>query len=57
MELFIEGGHPLSGEVEISGAKNSVLPLICASILSETPTCIKNVPNLSNVESLKILEV
>lgn len=56
MELFIEGGHPLSGEVEISGAKNSVLPLICASILSETPTCIKNVPNLSDVENLlKIL--
>ena len=57
MELIIEGGHSLNGEVEVSGAKNSVLPLICASILSETPTRLTNVPNLSDVEILlKILE-
>ena len=52
LELLIKGGKQLSGEVEVAGAKNSVLPLLCASILSETPTRIKNVPDLSDVQNL-----
>lgn len=51
MERFeIVGGQKLYGEVGISGAKNSVLPLIAASILSEGKTHIRNCPKIYDVE-------
>ena len=36
-KLSLEGGHSLSGEVAISGAKNAALPILCASLLSPEP--------------------
>ncbi len=50
MDKFeIEGGYPLRGSVSISGAKNSVLPLMAASILFEKPYVLKNVPDVMDV--------
>ena len=49
--LLIEGGTPLCGEVSISGAKNSVLPVLAASLMSEEPLMIQNVPHLQDVAS------
>ncbi len=43
-KIHVIGGRPLRGEVRISGAKNSALPCICASLLSSEPVLLKNVP-------------
>src|SRR6476619_2140025 len=54
--LMIKGGTPLHGEVTISGAKNSVLPLMAATLLTKEPCVIRRVPNLSDVQFMgKIL--
>ncbi|MCY3852635.1 MAG: UDP-N-acetylglucosamine 1-carboxyvinyltransferase [Gammaproteobacteria bacterium] len=49
--LLIQGGTPLCGEVSISGAKNSVLPVLAASLMSEEPLLIQNAPHLQDVAS------
>lgn len=55
-KLIIEGGVKLKGEVAVSGAKNSVLPILAATLLTDEPCVIKNVPNLRDSNSmLKIL--
>ncbi len=48
-KLIIQGGHRLVGEVSISGAKNSVLKLMAASLLTKEPVHLTNVPQLSDV--------
>lgn len=53
--IKIEGGHPLRGEVTISGAKNATVALIPASILANGPVTICGVPNISDVQSLSVL--
>lgn len=57
MEKFIiEGCHKLEGEVNISGSKNSSLPIIAASIMGEGKSIIHNVPDLKDVQTMiKIL--
>src|SRR5215471_329992 len=48
--LLIEGGHRLSGAVEVEGNKNAALPLLAACLLT-TETCVlTNVPRISDVE-------
>lgn len=47
---MIKGGTPLHGEVTISGAKNSVLPLMAATLLTREPCVIRRVPDLSDVK-------
>ncbi|HNW39283.1 MAG TPA: UDP-N-acetylglucosamine 1-carboxyvinyltransferase [Candidatus Omnitrophota bacterium] len=55
-KLIIEGGVKLKGEVTISGAKNAVLPIMAATLLTDEPCVIKGVPNLRDTNSmLKIL--
>ena len=55
-KLVIEGGKKLEGTVEISGAKNSCLPILAATILTDEKCVIKNVPSLEDVSTmLKIL--
>ena len=49
--LLIEGGAPLSGEVLVSGSKNAVLPVLAASLMSEEPLLVDNVPQLQDVAS------
>jgi len=48
--LMIKGGVPLRGEVQISGAKNAVLPILAATLLTAEPCLIRRVPNLSDVK-------
>src|SRR5437764_3124859 len=47
--LLIKGGVPLHGDVTISGAKNAVLPIMAATLLTSEPCTIRRVPNLSDV--------
>lgn len=51
-QIKIEGGHLLNGDINISGAKNSVVALIPASILSDETVKIDNIPNISDVDAL-----
>lgn len=56
-QLKIKGNRILSGTIEISGAKNSAVALIPASILSDGVVKIDNVPNISDIDALnEILE-
>lgn len=48
-KFVIRGGHRLSGEVVISGAKNSAVAILPAVILSDEPCVINNVPSISDV--------
>ena len=48
-KLVIEGGKPLHGEVEISGSKNAVLPIMAATLLTDAPCTIRRVPKLRDV--------
>ena len=50
--IKIEGGHKLSGTVPISGAKNSAVALVPASILSDETVRINNIPNISDIDAL-----
>ena len=55
-KIVIEGGVPLKGPIEVSGAKNAALPIIAATLLTEDKCVIKNVPVLRDVLTmLKIL--
>lgn len=55
--FLIKGGVPLHGEVQISGAKNAVLPIMAAALLTSEPCRIRRVPDLSDVRFMgKILE-
>ncbi len=55
-KILIQGGRPLKGAVQVRGAKNSVLTLMAASILAETPSTLHNVPCLHDVFTMdKIL--
>jgi len=47
----ISGGTPLCGEVYISGAKNAVLPILAASLISKSPTLLRNCPDISDVSN------
>ncbi|NOT83433.1 MAG: UDP-N-acetylglucosamine 1-carboxyvinyltransferase, partial [Methylococcaceae bacterium] len=48
-KLIITGGTALNGEIRISGAKNAALPILAATILSEAPVSIGNVPHLHDI--------
>lgn len=54
-KIVIKGGQPLIGEVNASGAKNAVLPIIAASILGHGQSTIKNVPHLDDVTTMNEL--
>ena len=54
-KLSIQGGTLLSGEVQVSGAKNAALPLLCASLLTAEPLTLTNVPRLNDVRTMQSL--
>src|SRR5699024_5712085 len=57
-KIVINGNRPLKGEVTISGAKNSVVALIPAAILANSPVTLEGVPDIQDVHSLiEILEI
>src|ERR1019366_8988753 len=53
--FLIRGGNRLKGKVEISGSKNSALPLIAASLMATSKTTLKGVPRLSDIDSMNKL--
>ncbi len=57
-KITIEGGHQLSGEIKISGAKNSAVALLPAAILANKKSVIYNVPEIKDIDYLiKIMEL
>jgi len=48
-KLIITGGKRLSGELRISGAKNAALPILAATLLSEAPVSLGNIPHLHDI--------
>jgi UDP-N-acetylglucosamine 1-carboxyvinyltransferase len=54
-KILIRGGSPLHGAIEISGAKNAVLPILAASLLTDQPLALRNVPRLEDVRSMQRL--
>ncbi|PYZ92475.1 UDP-N-acetylglucosamine 1-carboxyvinyltransferase [Salipaludibacillus keqinensis] len=54
-KLLVEGGHPLEGTVQISGAKNSAVALIPAALMADSTVTIDNLPDISDVETLSYL--
>lgn len=56
-KIRIEGGYPLTGTIKISGAKNSAVALVPASLLAEDTVTIDNIPDISDIKALnEILE-
>ncbi len=56
-KFLIKGGKPLCGEVSISGAKNSAVAIIPATILADSPCILENIPDISDVQAMfEILE-
>lgn len=51
-DLIIHGGKPLSGTITPSGNKNSVLPILCATLLTDAKVVLRNVPHITDVEKL-----
>lgn len=51
-KLLISGGGPLSGEIRISGAKNSALPILACTLLADGPVMVSNVPHLDDVTTM-----
>lgn len=47
--FIIEGGHPLQGAVRVSGNKNAALPMLAASLLTDQPVTLHNVPRIGDV--------
>jgi UDP-N-acetylglucosamine 1-carboxyvinyltransferase len=56
MEKFIiEGGHPLNGDIIPSGNKNAALPLLAACLLTDQPVILHNLPEIKDVEAMRLL--
>ena len=51
-DLIVNGGKPLSGTITPSGNKNSVLPILCATLLTDEPVALLNVPDITDVAKL-----
>jgi len=51
-DLIVNGGRPLSGTITPSGNKNSILPILCATLLTDDEVTLHNVPNITDVDKL-----
>jgi UDP-N-acetylglucosamine 1-carboxyvinyltransferase len=51
-DLIVNGGRPLSGTITPSGNKNSVLPIFCATLLTDEPVTLRNVPDITDLDKL-----
>jgi UDP-N-acetylglucosamine 1-carboxyvinyltransferase len=54
-QIVIQGGCPLQGRVEVSGAKNAALPLMVAALLTDGPCDLTNVPVLGDIQTISRL--
>lgn len=50
--ITVYGGRPLRGTVKISGAKNAALPILAASLLSSEKVILRNIPDLTDVQTM-----
>jgi UDP-N-acetylglucosamine 1-carboxyvinyltransferase len=50
--ILIRGGNRLNGEIPISGAKNAALPLMVASLLTDEPLVLANIPHLADIAQM-----
>ena len=50
--FLIRGGNRLKGKIEISGSKNSALPIVAACLMAEGKTTLNGVPRLSDIDSM-----
>ncbi|MDR1004610.1 MAG: UDP-N-acetylglucosamine 1-carboxyvinyltransferase [Prevotellaceae bacterium] len=50
--FIIEGGHRLKGEIYPQGAKNEVLQILCATLLTDEPVAVHNIPDILDVNNL-----
>src|SRR5438132_11262441 len=53
--IRLRGGAPLRGTVRISGAKNAALPILCATLLSDGASRLRNVPKLRDIDTTAAL--
>ena len=51
-KLLIKGNNELNGEITASGAKNSALPVLAASLLADSPMRVGNLPHLNDVTTM-----
>ncbi len=51
-KLIITGGVPLNGEIRVSGAKNSALPILAATLLADDPVTVCNLPHLHDITTM-----
>ena len=51
-KLLINGGVRLNGEIRISGAKNAALPILAATLLSDEPVVVHNLPHLHDITTM-----
>lgn len=51
-DLIVDGAHPVSGTIRPSGNKNAVLPMLCATLLTEEEVTLTNVPEISDIDKL-----
>jgi UDP-N-acetylglucosamine 1-carboxyvinyltransferase len=54
-KFLISGGHPLEGQVTISGAKNAALPAMAAALLTDQRVTLRNVPRVRDISTLRSL--
>lgn len=54
-KIKIYGGKELNGTIQISGAKNAALPILCASLLNKGSTTLKNIPKITDIEQLLLI--
>ena len=54
-KIVIRGGKPLKGRITVGGAKNAALPLMTASLLTDQPLVLTNVPKLADITTLETL--
>ncbi len=51
-QFVIEGGHPLTGEITVSGNKNAALKMLAACLLTDEPVILRNMPNIGDARTL-----
>jgi len=54
-KIIVQGGQRLSGEVEVSGAKNAALPILASALLTDSCCTYRNVPHLQDIVSIRLL--
>ena len=57
-KLVVRGGNPLTGDLHVSGSKNTALPLMAIGLLTNGPVTISHVPDLKDISTFrKVIEV